>query len=69
MGKWFLAGNSATIGRILMIFSAVPHETKEMVKNSLMARLRAHALLLHYDFGQNVIRFFGELCFSFGGIN
>ena len=28
-------------GRILMIFSAVPHETEEMVKISPMARLRA----------------------------
>ena len=46
-----------------MIFSAVPHETEEMEKNSPMARL------LPYDLGQNVIRFFGGLCFSFGGIN
>ena len=42
MGKWFLAGNSATIGRILMIFSADPYEISgEMVKkNCPLARLR-----------------------------
>ena len=27
MGKWFLTDNSATVGRILMMFSAKPHET------------------------------------------
>ena len=26
MGKWFLTDNSATVGRILMIFLADPHE-------------------------------------------
>ena len=26
MGKWFLTDNSATVGRILMISSADPHE-------------------------------------------
>ena len=43
-----------------MIFSAVPHETEEMVKISPMARLRAQ--LLHYDFGQ-----FWTKCDSFFG--
>ena len=32
MGKWFLAGNSSTIGRILMIFSADPYEISIMMK-------------------------------------
>ena len=42
-GNGFLTDYSATAGLILMIFSAVPHETEEMVKNSPMARLRTHA--------------------------
>ena len=41
--KWFLTDYAATAGRILMIFSAVPHETEEMVKISHMARVCAHA--------------------------
>jgi len=46
MGKYFLPNVKKEwggAGRILMIFSAVPHETEEMVKISHMARVRAHA--------------------------
>ena len=50
-----------------MIFSAVPHETEEMVKISHMARVRACAQLLHYDFGQNVISFFWWALFFIWG--
>ena len=32
MGKWFLSDNSATVGRILMIFSAHPHEISIPIK-------------------------------------
>ena len=68
--EMFLTDYSATAGRILMIFSAVPHETEEMVKISPMARLRAHAR----NFCITILAkmwfvFFGGLCFSFGGIN
>ena len=32
MGKWFLTDYSATVGRILMIFSADPHENSILMK-------------------------------------
>ena len=32
MGKWFLTDNLATVGRILMILSADPHEILIMIK-------------------------------------
>ena len=32
MGKWFLAYNSATVGQILMIFSADAHEISILIK-------------------------------------
>ena len=32
MGKWFLTDNSATVGRILMISSADPHEIYILIK-------------------------------------
>ena len=32
MGKWFLTENSATVGRILMISSADPHEILILIK-------------------------------------
>ena len=32
MGKWFLTDNSATVGRILMISSADPHEILILIK-------------------------------------
>ena len=32
MGIWFLTDNSATVGRILMIFSAHPHEISILIK-------------------------------------
>ena len=45
MGKWFLTDYSATVGWIMMIFSADPHEisllTKWWNKISPLARLRA----------------------------
>ena len=53
MGKWFLAGNSATIGQILMIFSADPHGIStpiECRKISPRARLRARTRKLHQKF-------------------
>ena len=32
MGKWSLTDNSAVVGRILMIFSADPHEILILIK-------------------------------------
>ena len=36
MGKWFLTDNSATVGPILMISSADPHEILILVKWSAL---------------------------------
>ena len=36
IGKWFLTDNSAKVGRILMIFSADPHEILILVKKSAL---------------------------------
>ena len=35
MGKWFLTDNSATVGRILMISSADPHDILILIKSAL----------------------------------
>ena len=32
IGKWFLTDNSTTVGRILMIFTADPHEIFILIK-------------------------------------
>ena len=47
MGKWFLTDNLATVGRVLMTYSAHPHEISILIngeKISPPARLRASKL-------------------------
>ena len=55
-------------GWILMIFSALPHETEEMVKISPMARLHAHACNFCITMLAKtcMFRFFGGFVFHLG---
>ena len=53
-------------GRILNFFSAVPHETEEMVKISPMARLRAHARNFCITMLAKMCFFGGALFFIWG---
>ena len=70
-GKMVLADNSATVGRILMIFSADPHENSILIKwwkISPLARLQKRArkicTLRIVDFGQ-FWPIFAQKCFGF----
>ena len=70
MEKWFLTYFSQTVGRILMVFLADPHEisiSMKWLKFSPIARLRARAgnfcIAILANF---VIQFYGGLCFHLG---
>ena len=70
LGKWFLTDNSATVGRILMIFLADLHEIlmKWWKKISPLARKRARTLKNGITRVTNFGQFwpiFGQKCFSF----
>ena len=71
MGKWFLADNSATVDRILMIFSTDPHEFSILMKwrkvcplARLQARARKLCILSVADLGQ-LWPIFAKMLFGF----
>ena len=81
MGKWFLTDNSATVGRILMTYSAHPNEISILIKwwKNQPSSTSACAQTSHYAFSgfwpimayfcPKVLRFYWVHFFSFEHIN